>query len=191
MLAVWRMGGAAVKRYLLVAWLLAVLALASCGEGDDTATESESSPPVSAGSPPAVPSVDPREATMNQYASLIAEHEGGWRESVVTIDEACTDPDAIPLCVAAYLTASLQAQTLQLVLSAAPENVGEAHPEIADLVADTESAAADYAEAYEAWSDTGCTDPLDRQCGVSEAFAMSSALAELTRKFDAWRPYTG
>lgn len=190
-------------------WIAAVVAalgvVAGCGNDEPTTAESPSALELAASEaaaaaeriearstpePPPEPTEDTGAATIAQYASLIAGHEGGWRESVATIEDTCTDPDAIPICAATYVTAMFQAETLSLELSGAGDEIGEPPAEIAGLVADTEAAASAYADAYEAWSATGCDDPLDDGCGVSESFEMTMALDELTEKFDAWRPYT-
>lgn len=172
-----------------IAAAVALVTLAACGNDDEpTVTPSPAPTPTD---PTLTPTpAEPETATVAQYASLIAEHEGGWRESVATIEDTCTDPDAIPICAATYLTASFQAETLALDLSGAGDEIGEPPTEIADLLADTGAAASAYADAYEAWSATGCEDPLDLECGVSESFEMGMALDELTEKFDAWEPYT-
>jgi hypothetical protein len=176
---------------------MVMLALAGCSSDGGIDAASSTTPPTamatetSAVAPVTTPTEGASEATIAQYASLVASHEGEWRETVADIDDTCTDPDAIPICTTIYLTASYQAETLRLELSGAADDLGEPSAEIAQLVADTETAAADYVAAYHAWDATGCDDPLDLECGVSESFEMDRALDGLTRQFDAWSPYTG
>jgi hypothetical protein len=133
----------------------------------------------------AAATTDASETTVEQYASLIAGHDGQWRESVTTTDDACADSNAPDKCAAAYRTGSELAEALRNALSAA-RNDGEFPVEIAALVADTEAAAADYSAAYEAWEATSCANPLDWHCGADEAFAMFKAQGDLTRQLDAW-----
>ena len=95
---------------------------------------------------------------MEQYASLVARNEGEWRATVADIDDACTDPDAVAICAASYLTAGFRAEAFRLELSGAhdPEcqtnpaclYLGEVPTEIAVFVASTEAAAAEYIAAY-------------------------------------------
>jgi hypothetical protein len=183
-----------------IAAVITALAIAACGGGGD-GTESVSTGSTPAANTPAE-TTEASEATVEQYASRVAEHEGEWRATVADIDDACTDPDAVAICAAAYLTASFQAQTFRSELSAAhdpecranPEcraYLGEVPTEIAALVASTEAATAEYIAAYEAWSATGCEDPLDFECGGGARLAMVSGLDGLTQQFDAWKPYTG
>lgn len=94
-----------------------------------------------------------------------------------------------------------QAETLHLALSVAHDPdcragsqcsgyLGEVPADIAALVADTEAAAVDYTGAYEGWEATNCANPLNWKGGAAEAGAIFDTLGDLTRQFDAWRPYT-
>jgi hypothetical protein len=98
------------------------------------------------------------EATVEQYASLVAEHEGEWRATVADIDDTCTNPDAVAIYAASCLTAGLQAESLSITLSAGHDPECKANPqcslylgevpiEIAALVVSTEAAATDYIAA--------------------------------------------
>jgi hypothetical protein len=156
---------------------LVALTLAACG-GDVVVT----------GSPPWA-GAETGDARVAQFAGLVAGHEDEWRDSVANIHDTCADSNAPDVCAAAFLTASRQAETLRSALSAAP--VHEVPAEIAALVADTEAAAADYGVAFAAWEATNCANPIDFKCSPDKGVAMSRALGELTRKFDAWQPYTG
>ena len=147
---------------------LAVLMLAACADsGEPTETTQTSA------------------ATVEPYASVVTDHDGEWRASVDESDFACADSTEPDRCAAAYQTGSEEAQALYDELSAAHE--GELPAEIAELVADTEAAAADYSAAYEAWAATGCVYPLNAHCGADEALAMFEAQGELTRQLDAWK----
>jgi hypothetical protein len=141
------------------------------------------------------------EPTLEQFASLVAGHEADWRESVVKIHEICADSNAADRCVAAHRTASEQAEALHVTLTAAHDSecqtdsecsgyLGEVPAAIATLVADTETAAQDYSAAFKAWDATGCVSPLNWHCGADEQLAMSTALGDLTRQFDAWKQHT-
>ena len=153
------------------------LTLAACG-GDVVVT----------GSPPRA-GAETGDVWVAQYAGLVAGHEGEWRDSVANIHDTCADSNAPDVCATAFLTASRHAETLRSALSAAP--VDEVPAEIEALVADTEAAAADYSVAFAAWEATNCANPIDFKCSPDEGVAMSRALGELTRQFDAWQPYTG
>jgi hypothetical protein len=167
----------------IAAVIVATLAPAACG-GAAAATSAAS------------------EATVEQYASLVADHEGEWRESVENIHDSCADASAANACAAAYRTASERAEMLRTALSAAHDPdchtdpqcdgyLGEVPAEIAVLVADTDTAGADYSVALRAWDATNCANPLDWHCGADEAGAMFSTLGALTRQFDAWKAHTG
>lgn len=156
---------------------LVALTLAACG-GDVVVT----------GSPPRA-GAETGDVRVAQYAGLVAGHEGEWRDSVAHIHDTCADSNAPDVCATAFLTASRHAETLRSAILAAP--VDEVPAEIAALVADTEAAAADYSVAFAAWEATNCANPIDFKCSPDEGVAMSRALGELTRQFDAWQPYTG
>ncbi len=154
-----------------IAAVIVALTLAACGGGAAATTEADD------------PEVD-------QYAKIVASHDGAWRESVADADFTCADFDEVDTCAAAYQMGSEAATALGTALSAAQEG-GEVPAEIAALVADTEAAAADYSAAYEAWEATDCANPLNSHCGADEAFAMFEAQGELTRQLDVWNPPTG
>jgi hypothetical protein len=183
-----------------MAAVITALTLAACGGGGDS-TEPDTVGSTPAATTPAM-TTEASAATVGQYASLVAKNGGAWRATVVDIDDTCTDLDAVAICAAAYLTAGLQAEAFRIELSAAhdPEcqanpqcslYLGEVPTEIAGLVATTEAAAEDYAAAQQAWSATGCADPMDSACDAGEAFMMRLTLDRLTQQFDAWKPYTG
>jgi hypothetical protein len=152
-----------------MAAVLVALSLAACG--DAAATEAD-------------------DTAVDEYATIVASHDGEWRESVTNADFNCVDSNAVDTCAAAYQTGGEAAEALRKALSAAPE-VGEVPAEIATLVAETEAAAADYAAAYGAWEATECAYPLNANCGADEALAMFQAQGELTRQFDAWKKNSG
>jgi hypothetical protein len=101
-----------------VAAVIVAVTLAACGGGGEWAT-SGSAPAAAAGA---------SAATVEQYAGLVAGHEGEWREGVANIHDTCAYSHAVDLCAAAYLNASEQAETLHVALSAAhdPRMPGEA-----------------------------------------------------------------
>ncbi len=151
-----------------IAAAIGALTLAGCGGGSVATTPGN-------------------EASVEQYASLVAGHASDWRESVETIHDSCADSNAVDACAAAYRAASEQAETLRIALSEA----NQVPAEIATLVADTEATAGAYSAAFEAWQATNCANPIDFNCGADEAGAMFSALGDLTRQFDAWKAHTG
>ncbi len=151
--------------------VIVALTLAGCGGGASATTDADD------------PAVD-------QYATIVASHDGDWRATVADSDVACADSDAVDACAAAYQTGGEAAAALHKDLSAAQE-AGEVPAEIAPLVAGTEAAAADYSAAFETWEATNCANPLDSHCGPDEALAMFEAQGELTRQLDAWKSHGG
>jgi hypothetical protein len=183
-----------------IAAVITALTLAACGGGDDS-TEPATAASTPAATTPAA-TTEASEATVEQYASLVAKNEAEWRATAADIDDTCTDPGAVVICATKYLTAGFQAEAFRIELSAAhdPEcqanpqcslYLGEVPTEIAGLVATTEAAAEDYAAAQQAWAATGCADPMDSACDAGKAFIMRLTLDQLTQQFDAWKPYTG
>jgi hypothetical protein len=171
-----------VTKPLLVAVIVA-LTLVACSGDDEVGSTTEAS-----------------ESAVERYASLVIGHESDWRERVAHIHDTCADAHAANHCAAAYQKAGELADTFHTALRAAQdpdcqadaecsEYVGEAPAAIATLVAETESAAAEYGVAFEAWAATGCANPLDWHCGADEGLAMSKALGDLTRQFDAWKSH--
>jgi hypothetical protein len=141
------------------------------------------------------------ESTVEQFAGLVAGHGAEWRENVASIHDVCADSNAADRCAAAHRAAGEQAEAFHLALTAAHDLQCQAHPEcsgylgevpsaIATLVADTETAALEYSTAFDAWDATDCISPLNWHCGADEQLAMSEALGELTRQFDAWKEHT-
>jgi hypothetical protein len=163
-----------------------ILALVTAGcSGDDTST-------ASAGS---------SESAVERFASIVDSHEDAWRENVATIHDICADSNAANRCVTAHRTAGEQATSLHRELTAAHDPqcqadtqcgsyVGEVPAAIATLVAGTETAAREYSASFKAWDQTGCVSPLNWHCGPDEQLAMSTALGDLTRQFDAWNERT-
>jgi hypothetical protein len=167
-----------------IAAVILTLVVASCS-GDDA-------PSATAGS---------NESAVEQFVSIVDSHEGDWRASVAKIHDVCADSNAADRCVAAHRTAGEQAQALHRALTAAHDPgcqdnpqcngfLGEVPAAIAKLVADTETAALEYSAAFKAWDATGCISPLNWHCGADEQLAMSTALGDLTRQFDAWEEQT-
>ena len=141
------------------------------------------------------------ESTVEQFVGIVDSHEGEWRASVAKIHAACADSNAVDRCVAVHRTAGEQATALHRALTAAHDPkcqddpqcsgfLGEVPAAIAELVADTETAALEYSDAVRAWNATGCISPLNWHCGADEQLAMSTALGALTRQFDAWKEQT-
>ena len=165
----------------ILAAVIVAITLVACSDNDEVGSTTESA-----------------ESTVVRYARLVVGHESDWRERVALIHDTCADAHAADHCAAAYQEAGELADTLHITLQSAhdpdcradrecSEYVGEIPSAIATLVADTEAAAAEYGVAFEAWAATGCTNPLDWHCGADEGLAMSKALGDVTRQFDAWQ----
>lgn len=135
------------------------------------------------------------QATVEDFARVIAEREGEWDERVADLDSLCLDPQQVALCHMTYFTLSMQAETIGLALSTvhkptAPGYVGEAPAEIEDLLSETESAASAAADASNALvEDSGCDDPFADTC-IEQKFAADSAIEDLSSKIDAWALYS-
>jgi len=135
------------------------------------------------------------QASVEDFAAVVAEHHAGWDEQVEELDSLCLDPATVPACHATYFTLSMQAETIRLALSAlhkpdAPAYIGVPPEKIADLLNDTESAA-DTASiaAADVVDAAGCDDPLADTC-IEQRFAADGAIEELSGKLDAWAVYS-
>jgi hypothetical protein len=163
--------------------VVVVLAVAGC------AAEPEAAPPSSTPTPSATAST-----TIAQWASVVAEQEAyltDWHDK--WIDDECplaSEEDII--CDTETYSGTLVVGTVALSLEAAakpsaPVYIGEPHPEIAGLYADTERAADLADEAGTIWND--CTDADPAEGCFSERLDFSSAVDTLKTKFAAWGPY--
>jgi hypothetical protein len=126
------------------------------------------------------------EASVEQYASLVAANASDWRERR-------DHPRQLRrLQRGRRLRGGLPRH--QRAGRDAPHRLSEANQvsaEIATLVAETKATAGAYSAAFEAWQATNCANPIDFNCGADQAGAMFSALGNLTRQFDAWKAHTG
>lgn len=132
-------------------------------------------------------------ASVEQFASIVAEHRGKWDDQVDTTKEDCLDPNTAVACGLGYMALGLQAETLNVVLTGvhktgSPTYVGEPPAEIKNLLNETERAAGAVNPAVEEFQQAGCIDPMDEAC-LTEYVAMDSAVDELSRKLDAWSAY--
>lgn len=169
-----------VVRFGLAAFTLATLA--SCG-GDQPGPEAIAGPsPTAAG------------ATVSQFASLIAPYERDWNDQVATVEDDCRRVDTLVACNLGYVTLSLLAETVHLVLTGAvdspdsPDYLGEPPAEISRLIDQTLEAAESVPAAVETWRDSDCVDPLADEC-LAEALNLRRAVGDLTAAYDSWRPY--
>jgi hypothetical protein len=166
----------------IVALVAAVAAVAGCNSSNGDATPPRTTPPT-------VPTSASADPSVAQFASVVAEQEGEWRNRISKVDEDCVDP----ACELGLLTVSLTADTVHTVISGAhdPQSktyLGDPPEEIAQLLMETEAAAAAVQPAYDTWDAAGCTDPLDEKC-FGEYLQLEQSIDTLTGKFDAWRPY--
>jgi hypothetical protein len=160
-------------------------------------------PPCSAGSPrpDGAPNavVIPRstaapQATVEDFAAVVAEHHAEWDDQVETTESDCLDPALTFACGAGYLTLGMQGDIIQLSLSALHKSgtaayIGEPPEEIEDLVAETEDAGAAVGDAADELDAAGCADPMASDC-TTQLIALESAIDELTGKLDAWAVYS-
>jgi hypothetical protein len=167
----------------IIALAAAIVAVAGCNSSSNgDATPPRTTPATVTTSASAGPSV-------TQFASVVAKQEGEWRNRTSKVDEDCVDP----ACKLGLLTLSLTADTAHTVISGAhdPQSktyLGDPPEEIAQLLMETEAAAAAVQPAYDTWDAAGCTDPHDDKC-LSEYLQLEQSIGTLTGKFDAWRPY--
>lgn len=179
------------RRSTVMVLLAAPLLFAGCSSPTDSDEQNRSGDAEKAAAMPTTSKS--AVASIEQFASLIAEHKGDWDDQVDTTKENCLDPATIPACVYGYMTLGLKADTMHLVLTGAhqvgnPTYVGEPPAEIRDLLSDTEDTASKVNPAVGAFQQAGCADPMDNAC-LSEYLAMDSAVDELSRKLDAWAVY--
>lgn len=175
----------------------AVLAISACGGGgsdgpapaptiEETASEPE---------PTEEPEPEAETATVQQWASKIAEVEGGVRESVQDWEEE----DCLPVDLASgnwfcgmnMRGMSTNAQIVVLTIQGGtkegvPAYIGEPPAEIATLVTETLDAAIDAEDATAAAIES-CDASAD-DCHVKAVNAVI-AMGQLERKLDAWKPY--
>lgn len=135
------------------------------------------------------------QASVEDFARVVAEQQSGWDDTVADLDSLCLDPATVPACHATYFTLSMKAETIRLALSTvhkpdAPGYVGVPPTEIEDLLSETESAADtasimtnDLIEAAD------CDDPFADTC-IEQRFAADSAIEDLSSKLDAWAVYS-
>ena len=172
----------------LLTGLFVVSAVAACGSGDTTAKSADASPsPIASTAVDSAAAAHPT-ASVAQYASIIAKERADFAESAEKLRPCAIDSSDF-VCVATLLSASLQAETLDIQLEGAsvdgPNNqlyIGPPPAEIESLVADTRSAAQEVqarADAYDACS-SRCEDEF------AQAYFAAS---DLDDQLKAWEPY--
>ena len=134
------------------------------------------------------------QATVEDFAAVVAEHHAEWNDQVETTESDCLDPNLVVACGAGYLTLGMQGDIIRLSLSAlhkpdAPAYIGVPPEEIKDLLAETESAGEAVSLAADDLSSAGCLDPMDAAC-VTQLLALEMAIDELSGKLDAWAVYS-
>ena len=146
-------------------------------------TQNESEPSIT----PPEPEVET--ATVEQYASVIAEERSGLEEYIIYVDECSVggwDDDSLQ-CPFTPLTLSAKASTLSIRFSEeANEDIRLAPPpaEIADLVERTRETALDVEVAADTVNE--CTDYIGCE---AEWFQLQMAASDLQGILDAWEPY--
>jgi hypothetical protein len=173
-------GDSVMKR--IVALAAAVVAVAGCNSSNGDAI-----PPRT--TPAAVTTSASAGRLVAQFVSVVAEQDGNWRNRISTVDEDCVDP----ACELGLLTVSLTADTVHTVIAGAhdPQSktyLGDPPEQIAQLLKETEAAAAAVQPAYHTWDAAGCSDPHDEKC-FGEYLQLEQSIDTLTAKFDAWTPY--
>jgi hypothetical protein len=165
--------------------LLAVIT--ACGGSSDEPSKSAAS---AVSSPVATASASPtvKTATIGQYASIVAEQRAAISERAKELEGCVLDASDF-VCKAGVLSASLEAQTLDIKLESAgvdgPGNqvfIGAPPDEIAALVAETRAAA----KALQAKADLA--SECKGKC-ISEFADASFAASDLNDKLAGWEPY--
>ncbi len=159
--------------------VLLVLLLSACG-GSGTTT---------ADTPEATSSPTPTKqtATIEQYASIIAENRRDVDETMMQLEECSID--AISTCGFVALSASTRAEIVALQLNGASDPkslkyVGDPPAEVAPLVDDTVSAAENVTRAFETYEVCGAP----AEC-PTELFKVAMEFESLQESMDAWGPY--
>lgn len=182
---------------------IALLLAAGCADSSEpadtpTADTAETTAPEPEATTAPAPATSPAEAdsgeaSVQQWASRVAEGAGAVRENYATWDSEhnCLPGDTDFLCTSDMLTMSLSASTLATLLRAgtnvgAPGYIGDPPAEVADLVYDTKTAAEQAAETADAAWDA-CLDGGEECTGKS--MAMSVSYGRLLSQLDAWQPY--
>lgn len=189
------------RRVAITALACTVLLLAGCGSSaDDPAdapvaevTHRSEPEPTTAPELAPTPTADTSEATVQQWASRVAEGAGGVRESYTEWEttNGCLPGDEDFICTANMLTMSYSASTLATLLEAgtnvgAPGYIGDPPAEVANLVEETKAAATQASEtAKTAWD--ACMNGTDECMGTSMAMSVSYGL--LMNQLNAWQPY--
>jgi len=171
----------------VIALLAAVTtSIAGCGAETPAAAPTTTTPTMTTDSAP--------QATVADFASVVAEHHADWDEAVADLESRCGDPTTIAACRVSYSIVGLKAQTIHLALTgrhkpSAPVYVGVPPAAIKSLLSQTESAADTVGTATDALRDApGCLDPLATSC-LTESFAADRAIDHLSGKLDAWSAY--
>lgn len=192
------------KVRVMTAGLAAATLLAGCGGGDDDSGKDDAStaPKSSATSQPTSaesPEDETSTATPNQYASIVA-RSSDLRDQLDTMEDCdwigtgSLDYDtALFTCRIGSLTLSLQAGTLNVSLTTAqnpdrPGYLGEPPTELVDLIAETQSAAAEVEDAFEQIDSKDCGDTGKGACGDIRGRAFRS-IGPLQSALRAWDPY--
>lgn len=183
----------------------ALLLTAACGDSTDAsapatteATQEASAEPeptseATTAAEPAAEETEDAGATVQQWASLVAEGASSVRDAHATWEDenGCLPGDEDFVCTTGMLTMSLTASTLATLLEAgtnvgAPGYIGDPPAEVAGLVEDTRTAATQAADAADAAADA-CMDGSE-EC-LSLGMVMSIEYGRLLQQLDAWGPY--
>jgi hypothetical protein len=144
-----------------------------------------------------------RVSTVQDYASLLREHQRGIRAGVAAVDDAClltsaasrVSDDAASACMTALHQLSDQARRLVLALEHPVSDGDPASREsppgkIATLVEMTRSAASTYAQDVEALGpNEECLTTDNAKCEQLR-LALASASSDLMAQLDAWAART-
>lgn len=180
----------------LAGLIVAALLLTGCSKAAaPQSNDTEANPPQ--GDDAATPnSAVDDEATIRQWASMLAEHRRHTDDVVSELDgNACFSlEDSYPACDTWLTTASIQSETILIVIDGAlkhggPTKVDAPPAEISNLVQSTRDAAQGVVDAHEPWSsECFATDAPGDDC-ISLSFELRRAISSLQGQFDSWSPY--
>jgi hypothetical protein len=175
----------------LVGPVAALLLVAGCSGSPDDAPQASESPSADPGATPADAEELADTATVEQWASVIAEQQLSVDEAQESWDDATCSPsvaaDGAADCVAYLTVMGLTASTAAITIGGAadpdsPTYIGDPPEEIADLVAAT---IADAEAAAAASEDVDC---FEGDC-LSDALEFHDAWNDLRGDLAAWTPY--
>lgn len=172
-------------KMLLTTLAISALMLTGCGATPDAAAKASATPTPT---PTAAATTTPE-----QYASIIAEHEEGWREYEDNIVDC-----ALASVVGKGVLDEIKALTCRTTASTATMTANHAIREFRALDAPSSDVAELVNRTLVVLEDLGstgadkaCTDDRESQACDDAATLTNGAIRPVVSVIDAWKPYTG